>query len=188
MPRRISVWPVAIQTLTPLGIGIIVVARAQEPAAAPQHPRHGQRTRQPPPNSISMIPALARCAGGEDVGWWRAARDRSRHRRDLDGNKSRRSISAQSPLARLSTSGEQQAMSHPVPACHAADRLVGLQGLFDKADLLVVTPSPPTLGPNHIVLHSRCDLKARLRSNAQAASQSTQGGLRRTPPDGHEEE
>lgn len=64
-------------------------------------------------------------------------------------------------------------------ACHAADRLAGLQGLFDKADLLVVTPSPPTLGAQHIDLHSRRDLKARLRSNPQAASQITQGGLRR---------
>ncbi|WP_236000030.1 hypothetical protein [Bradyrhizobium uaiense] len=36
-------------------------------------------------------------------------------------------------------------MSHPVSACHPADRLAGLQGLFDKADLLIVTPSPPTL-------------------------------------------
>src|SRR6202007_1440092 len=26
------------------------------------------RTRQPPPSSISMIPALARCAGGEEAG------------------------------------------------------------------------------------------------------------------------
>ncbi|MBB4383132.1 hypothetical protein [Bradyrhizobium sp. SBR1B] len=56
-------------------------------------------------------------------------------------------------------------MSHPVPACHHADRLAGLQGLFDKADLLVVTPSPPTLGAQHIDLHSRRDLKARRNSN-----------------------
>ena len=45
MPRRMSVWPVAIQTLTPLGIGIIAVSEAQEPAAAPQRPRPGQRAR-----------------------------------------------------------------------------------------------------------------------------------------------
>lgn len=55
-------------------------------------------------------------------------------------------------------------MSHPVPAC-PPDRLAGLQGLFDKADLLVVTPSPPTLGAQHIDLHSRRDLKARRNSN-----------------------
>jgi hypothetical protein len=40
-----SVWPVAIQTLTPLGIGIIVVAAAQEPAAAPHRRPRGQRER-----------------------------------------------------------------------------------------------------------------------------------------------
>ena len=34
MPRRMSVWPVAIQILTPLGIGIIAVSEAQGPAAA----------------------------------------------------------------------------------------------------------------------------------------------------------
>jgi hypothetical protein len=50
----------------------------------------------------------------------------------------------QPTLARLSTPSEQQAVSHPVPARDAADRLASLQGLFDKANLLVVTPSPPT--------------------------------------------
>ena len=45
MPRRMSVWPVAIQTLTPLGIGIIAVSEAQGPAAALQGPRPGQRER-----------------------------------------------------------------------------------------------------------------------------------------------
>ena len=32
MPRRMSVWPVAIQTLTLLGIGIIVALKWQAPA------------------------------------------------------------------------------------------------------------------------------------------------------------
>jgi hypothetical protein len=54
-------------------------------------------------------------------------------------------------------------MSHSAPACHPADRLARLQGLFDKADLLVVTPSPPTLSAQHIDLDSRRDLKARLK-------------------------
>jgi hypothetical protein len=40
-----SVWPVAIQTLTPLGIGIVAVSEAQGPVAVPQCPRHGQRAR-----------------------------------------------------------------------------------------------------------------------------------------------
>jgi hypothetical protein len=34
MPRRISVWRVAIRTLTPLGMGIIIASEAQGPAAA----------------------------------------------------------------------------------------------------------------------------------------------------------
>lgn len=50
-----------------------------------------------------------------------------------------------------------------MPACDAADRLAGLQGLLDKPDLLVVTPSSPTLGAQHIDLHSPRDLKARLK-------------------------
>jgi len=73
-------------------------------------------------------------------------------------------------------------MSHPVPACHPADRLAGLQGLFDKADLLVVTPLPPTLGAQHIDLHSRRDLKARLKvkSSGRLANYT-----RRSPPEGY---
>jgi len=43
MPRRMSVWPVAIQTLTPLGIGIIATSEAQAPAAVPRNPHPGQR-------------------------------------------------------------------------------------------------------------------------------------------------
>ncbi|MDH2407041.1 hypothetical protein QCM77_45625 [Bradyrhizobium sp. SSUT18] len=31
MPRSMSVWPVAIQTVTPLGIGIIAASEAQAP-------------------------------------------------------------------------------------------------------------------------------------------------------------
>jgi hypothetical protein len=108
------------------------------------------------------------------------ARDRSRHRRDLDGNKSRRRISAQSTLPRLSTPGEQQAMSHPVPARDAADRLASPQGLFDKANLLVVTPSSPTLGAQHIDLHSPRDLKARLKAKS---SRRLPNYTRRSPPE-----
>src|SRR6267378_1282148 len=33
MPRRMSVWPVAIQTLTPLGIGIIAGSEHRGPAS-----------------------------------------------------------------------------------------------------------------------------------------------------------
>ncbi|MCK1592890.1 MULTISPECIES: hypothetical protein [unclassified Bradyrhizobium] len=81
---------------------------------------------------------------------------------DLDRNKSWHEISARSPLVRLSAPGEQQAVSHPVPAREAADRLASLQ----MANLLVAAPSPPTFG----ALSLR-DLKARL--------QTTQDGRRR---------
>lgn len=74
-------------------------------------------------------------------------------------------------------------MSHPVPARHPADRLAGLQGLFDKADLLVVTPSPPTLGAQHIDLHSRRDLKARLKVKSSGRLTNY---TRRPPPKGYE--
>ncbi|MGY3573027.1 hypothetical protein ACVMB1_000231 [Bradyrhizobium sp. USDA 4504] len=82
--------------------------------------------------------------------------------RDLDGNESRHGISAHSPLARLSTPGEQQAMSHPVPACHPRRPSRRAARSLRQANLLVVTPSPPTLGAQHIDLHSQRDLKARL--------------------------
>ena len=114
---------------------------------------------------------------------WRADRDRSRHRRDLDGNKCGYCISAQSTLARLPTPGEQQAMSHPVPARHAADRLANLQGLFDQANLLVITPSSPTLGAQYIDLHSSRDLKARLKVKSSGRLSNY---TRRPPPEGYE--
>src|SRR5262249_10900010 len=89
---------------------------------------------------------------------------------------------AQSTLARLSTPSEQQAVSHPVPARDAADRLASLQGLFDKANLLVVTPSPPTLGAQHIDLHSPRDLKARLKVKSSGRLSNY---TRRPPPEGY---
>jgi hypothetical protein len=115
---------------------------------------------------------------------WRVARDRSHHRCDLDWNESWLGISAQSTLARLSTPSEQQAVSHPVPARDAADRLASLQGLFDKANLLVVTPSPPTLGAQHIDLHSPRDLKARLKVKSSGRLSNY---TRRPPPEGYRE-
>lgn len=71
-------------------------------------------------------------------------------------------------------------MSHPVPARDAADRLASLQGLFDKANLLVVTPSSPTLGAQHIDLHSPRDLKARLKAKS---SRRLPNYTRRPPPE-----
>jgi hypothetical protein len=40
-----SEWPVAIQTLTPLRIGIIAASEAQAPAAVPRREHSGQRER-----------------------------------------------------------------------------------------------------------------------------------------------
>ena len=71
-------------------------------------------------------------------------------------------------------------MSYPVPARDAADRLASLQGLFDKANLLVVTPSSPTLGAQHIDLHSPRDLKARLKAKS---SRRLPNYTRRPPPE-----
>jgi hypothetical protein len=59
-------------------------------------------------------------------------------------------------------------MGHPMPGCHAADRLAGLHGLFDKADLVGVTPSPLTLGAQHVDLPSRPDFEARLEVKSSA--------------------
>jgi hypothetical protein len=77
-------------------------------------------------------------------------------------------------------------MSHPVRVCHAADGLAGLQGLFDKANLLVVTPSPPTLGAEHIDLHS-CDLKAGLKVKSSGTledlnKEAAAGGIQTSRP------
>ncbi|MEZ0085211.1 hypothetical protein ABIF72_007709 [Bradyrhizobium japonicum] len=41
-----------------------------------------------------------------------------------------------------------------------ADRLTSLQGLLNKSDLLVVTPSAPALGAQYLHLHLWYDLKA----------------------------
>lgn len=69
-----------------------------------------------------------------------------------------------------------------MPARDAADRLASLQGLFDKANLLVVPPSPPTLGAQHIDLHSPHDLKAKLkvRSSGRLSNYT-----RRPTPEGY---
>ena len=75
-------------------------------------------------------------------------------------------------------------MSHSVPARHAADCLANLQGLFDQANLLVVTPSSPTLGAQHIDLHSPCDLKARLKVKSSGRLSNY---TRRPPPEGYVE-
>lgn len=69
-----------------------------------------------------------------------------------------------------------------MPARDAADRLASLQGFFDKANLLVVTPSPPTLGAQHIDLHSPGDLKARLKVKSSARQSNY---TRRPPPGGY---
>ncbi|CDX51594.1 hypothetical protein MPL3365_130551 [Mesorhizobium plurifarium] len=50
-------------------------------------------------------------------------------------------------------------MTHIGPR-QPADPLAGLEGLFDKPDLLVVTLSPPTLGAQHLTCIPRRDLKA----------------------------
>lgn len=71
-----------------------------------------------------------------------------------------------------------------MPARDAADRLASLQGFFDKANLLVVTPSPPTLGAQHIDLHSPGDLKARLKVKSSARQSNY---TRRPPPGGYHE-
>jgi len=73
-------------------------------------------------------------------------------------------------------------VSHPVPARDAADRLASLQGLFDKANLLVVAPSPPTLGAQHIDLHSPRDLKARLKVKSSGRLSNY---TRRPTPEGY---
>src|SRR5204863_6469635 len=58
-----------------------------------------------------------------------------------------------------------------------------LQGLFDKANLLVVTPSPPTLGTQHIDLHSPRDLKARLKVKSSGRLSNY---TRRPTPEGYD--
>ena len=83
-------------------------------------------------------------------------------------------------LIHLSTPREQQAMSHPAPARDAADRLASLQGLSDKANFLVVTPSSPALGAQHIDLHSPRDLKARLKAKSSGRLSNY---TRRSPPE-----
>jgi hypothetical protein len=99
IPRRMSVWPAAIQTLTPLGIGIIAVS-AQGPAAVLRRPRPGQLAR----NSRQARSRLFQPsrAGSRRRQHLRRADRRPRWRRsDLDGNKSRHGLAAQPTLARL---------------------------------------------------------------------------------------
>lgn len=67
-----------------------------------------------------------------------------------------------------------------MPARDAADRLASLQGLFNKANLPVVTPSPPTRGAQNLDLHSPRDFKAKLKVKSSGRlSQYT----KRPPPE-----
>ncbi len=103
------------------------------------------QTRQPPPSSISMTPALARCAGGEEDD----CRALLEIGRDLDGNESWHGIAAQPTLARLSTSSEQQAVSQPVPARATPQTLRLRQGELSHRNSLaiVVDAQRPTHRP-----------------------------------------
>ena len=144
----------------------------------PQCLRHGQRERgSRPARSRSFRPCALRSR--RRCRLWRA-RCRSRPRSNLDRNKRRHGLSAQSTLPRLPTPGEQQALSHPVPARDAAHRLASLQRLFNQANLLVVTPSSPTFSAQDLDLHSPHDLKARLKATS---SRRLPNYTRRPPPE-----
>ena len=67
-----------------------------------------------------------------------------------------------------------------MPARNAAHSLSSLKGLFDQTSLLVRTPAAPTFSAQHFHFHSHMTLRLDLRSNPRAASQTTQGGLRRS--------
>ena len=67
MPRRMSVWPVAIHTRTPEAIGIIAVVLRPAPRPPPSSPRCPPRLiriRAPVANSISIVPDAAGRASG----------------------------------------------------------------------------------------------------------------------------
>src|ERR1700761_1320155 len=67
-----------------------------------------------------------------------------------------------------------------MPARNAAHSLSSLKGLFDQTSLLVRAPAAPTFSAQHFHFHSHMTLRLDLRSNPRAASQTTQGGLRRS--------
>lgn len=74
--------------------------------------------------------------------------------------------------------GEQQAVSHPVPAREAADRLASLQGLPDMTNLLVATPLPPTFGAfRHVT--SKLDLRSNPRPPLKLYKTAAVGRRRR---------
>lgn len=106
MPRRTSVWPVAIQTLTPLGIGIIAVSKAHGPVVALRLPRPGRperdsrqvRSRWFRPSRVAQEAktAAAVCTSTPAPA-----------QKHLDRDKSRHGFTAQATLGRLPTPREQ---------------------------------------------------------------------------------
>src|SRR5687767_15081088 len=101
-----------------------------------------------------MIPALARCAGGEDAGCGTP----------LEIGAASSVISTGTRAGTISPPiSPTEGYEPPVSARDPADRLAGLQGLFDTADLLIGTPPTLTLGAQCTDLHSRRDLKAGLK-------------------------
>nr|WP_245315250.1 hypothetical protein [Bradyrhizobium yuanmingense] len=118
----------AIQTLTLLGIGIIAAQELKNPLQ--------RLTVDVAVNANTTAAAKLDLGDSSPCAWRRrrrrqlrrADRCRCRRRCDLDRNQSWHRITAQAALARLPTPCEQQAMSHPMPARDAANRLAGLQG------------------------------------------------------------
>jgi len=99
MPRRMSVWPVAIQTLTPLGIGSSRL-KTQAPAEVPRRQHPGQRERDSAAK-LNLDYSDSRALRSRRRRRLRCARrGRSRRKGDLHRNKRRHGIPAQPVLAR----------------------------------------------------------------------------------------
>src|SRR5271156_5509818 len=180
MPRRMSVWPVAIHTRTPLGIGIIVRSERSEPVEAHRRPTRCRRARDyrsqarsPSPRTSfvvrSSLPAnvLPRRTG------------RRRHRSDLDRQQNRVVSPARTFRARLPSPCEYQALRDAVPSCDLAHHSPRHQRLFDDPRLLVLAPTPSAFDPPDLPIHLRVTLSLALRSPPSRPPPSQQGGRRR---------
>ena len=182
MPRRMSVWPVAIHTRTPrLASGSSFAQNAQNPTkrlgvdvAVDAHAFPGAKLDL---NDAGPRPPPA----------WRRARpsrrlQQGRRRRRVDLN--RKQDRAVSPdrlrRARLPSPGEEQALRH---ACRRATRSPRSprQRLFDDPRLLVLAPAPAAIDPQNLPIHLCVTLRLALRSHP---SRPRRPQTRRPPPDG----
>ncbi len=161
-PRRMSVWPVASQTRTPLGTGIIGGPKDRECSSKGEY----RRRRQPAHGGHSQ--ARSRCGYRPGHGHSELVQDTAQHcpaglndlgllhrRSQVAPPRQPKGTPVRPPLrslhpARHPASAEQKAWLNPMPAGNRGNIGAWLRRLGDNPPLLLFAPAPPWVGNDRI--------------------------------------